>query len=56
VDLAAVGARYGIDAWARYEPALRPHGAAGRLTFDGPRVRLTRQGMLVANDVMAVFV
>jgi oxygen-independent coproporphyrinogen-3 oxidase len=56
VDLAAVGARYGVDAWARYEPALRPHGAAGRLTFDGPRVRLTRQGMLVANDVMAVFV
>jgi oxygen-independent coproporphyrinogen-3 oxidase len=56
VDLAAVGARYGTDAWARYEPALRPHAAAGRLMFDGPRVRLTRPGMLVANDVMAVFV
>jgi oxygen-independent coproporphyrinogen-3 oxidase len=24
VDLAEVGARYGIDAWGRYEPALRP--------------------------------
>jgi oxygen-independent coproporphyrinogen-3 oxidase len=56
VDLAVVGARYGIDAWARYEPALGPHAAAGRLVFEGPRVRLTRQGMLVANDVMTVFV
>jgi oxygen-independent coproporphyrinogen-3 oxidase len=56
VDLAAVGARYGIDALARYEPALRRHAEAGRLTLDGPVVRLTRQGMLVANDVMAVFV
>ena len=56
VDLAAAGRRYGIDAWTLYEPALRRHAAAGRLTFDGARVRLTRPGMLVANDVMAVFV
>lgn len=56
VDLAAVGGRYGIDARARYEPALQRHAEAGRLTFDGPRVRLTRHGMLVANDVMAIFV
>jgi oxygen-independent coproporphyrinogen-3 oxidase len=56
LDLAVVGRRYGVDAWARYEPALRPHAAAGRLTFDGSRVRLTRDGMLVANDVMSVFV
>jgi oxygen-independent coproporphyrinogen-3 oxidase len=56
VDLAVVGARYGIDARGRYEAALRQHAAAGRLTFDGSLVRLTRQGMLVANDVMAIFV
>ena len=56
VDLDAVGERYGIDAWSRYAPALAPHVAAGRLTLDGRRVALTRDGMLVANDVMAVFV
>jgi oxygen-independent coproporphyrinogen III oxidase len=56
VDLAVIGARYGIDAWARYAPALRAHAEAGRLRFDGTRVRLTRHGMLVANDVMAIFV
>lgn len=56
LDLDEVGARYGVDAWARYAPELRPHASAGRLTFDGHRVRLTRDGMLVANDVMAVFV
>ena len=53
---AVVGARYGVDAWTRYGPALGPHASAGRLVFEGPRVRLTRQGMLVANDVMTVFV
>ena len=56
VDLDAVGGRYGIDAWDRYGAALQPHAAAGRLTMHGHHVRLTRAGMLLANDVMAVFV
>ncbi len=56
VDLDAVGARYGLDAWALFGDALAPHQRAGRLEIDGHRARLTRAGMLVANDVMAVFV
>jgi oxygen-independent coproporphyrinogen-3 oxidase len=56
VDLDAVGARYGIDAWARFGDALVPHARAGRLVIEDHHVRLTRTGMLVANDVMAVFV
>lgn len=35
---------------------LRRHAEAGRVTFDGALVRLTRPGMLVANEVMAIFV
>ena len=50
------GCRYGVDAWDRYADALRLHESVGRLKIDGHRVRLTRSGMLVANDVMTVFI
>jgi putative oxygen-independent coproporphyrinogen III oxidase len=56
IDLDDVGGRYGVDAWAEYGDALRLHESAGRLKFEGHRVRLTRSGMLVANDVMTVFI
>lgn len=56
IDLDAIGERYGIDAWGRYSEALAPHVRAGRLTADGHRVALTRAGMLVANEIMALFV
>jgi putative oxygen-independent coproporphyrinogen III oxidase len=56
VDLDEVGARYGLDAWQRFGEALEPHARAGRLRIEGHHVCLTRSGMLVANDVMAVFV
>jgi oxygen-independent coproporphyrinogen-3 oxidase len=56
VDLDAVGARYGVNAWERYAAALRLQAEAGRLTIDGHHVALTRAGMLVANDVMTIFV
>ncbi len=56
VDFAALSARYGVDLWARFEPALRPLEASGRLTIDGRRVALTRDGMLVANEIMLAFV
>jgi oxygen-independent coproporphyrinogen-3 oxidase len=56
VDIQSVGARYGIDVWARFGEALQPFVAAGSLVREGPRLRLTREGMLVANEVMAVFV
>jgi oxygen-independent coproporphyrinogen-3 oxidase len=56
IDIAAAGAKYGVDVWARFGGALEPFVAQGLLRRDGGRVRLTREGMLVANEIMAVFV
>ena len=56
VDLEHISARYGVDVWATYGDELRPFVEAGWLIHDGVRLRLTRAGMLMANEVMAVFV
>ncbi len=56
LDFDQVGQRYGVDLWARYGAALQPLAAARRLTIEGHTVRLTRDGMLVANDIMQMFV
>ena len=56
VDIEAAGRRYGVDAWSRYGSALEPFVSEGLLVRDGATLRLTRRGMLVANEVMAVFV
>ncbi len=57
IDLARMRARYGVDVWARYGERLRPFERAGHLVHEpGRRIRLTRQGMLVANEAMAVFI
>jgi oxygen-independent coproporphyrinogen III oxidase len=56
VDIAAVGARYGIDGWGRFGPGLAPFITQGMVLREGDRIRLTREGMLVANEIMAVFV
>jgi oxygen-independent coproporphyrinogen III oxidase len=56
VDIEAVGARYETDVWATFGEALRPYLEAGWLIREGDRLRLTRDGMLMANEVMAVFV
>jgi oxygen-independent coproporphyrinogen-3 oxidase len=56
IDLSTVGARYDVDVWARYGEALDPFIEAGWVIREGERLRLTRPGMLMANDVMAVFV
>jgi oxygen-independent coproporphyrinogen-3 oxidase len=56
LDLSALQRRYGVNIWERYGDALAPHVAAGRLVLADDRLRLTRAGMLVANDVMTVFV
>jgi oxygen-independent coproporphyrinogen-3 oxidase len=56
IDLERIGRRYGADIWARYGDALQPFVAEGWLVREGPRLRLTRPGMLMANEVMAVFV
>jgi oxygen-independent coproporphyrinogen III oxidase len=56
IDIAAAGDRYGTDVWARYGPALEPFLHEDWLVREGARLRLTRHGMLMANEVMAVFV
>ena len=56
IDIEAAGARYGTDVWKQYGQALRPFLDEGWLVREGARLRLTRDGMLMANEVMAVFV
>jgi oxygen-independent coproporphyrinogen-3 oxidase len=49
-------ARFGVDPWSRHAEALRPHVEAGRVWTTDERFGLTREGMLVANDVLSLFV
>ena len=56
VDVAAVEQRYGVDVWARWGRELVPFVEAGVLSRDRNRLCLTRNGMLLANEVMQVFV
>lgn len=49
-------ARYGVDPWTRYGVALQPYVTDGFMWTDGVRFGLTRSGMLVANEILAVFV
>jgi oxygen-independent coproporphyrinogen-3 oxidase len=56
VDLDAVGRRYGIDAWAKYGDAVRPSIDARLAIREGSRLRLSRNGMLLANEILSVFV
>ncbi len=56
VDVERVNARYGANIWRRYGAALQPFVDLGLLDATASRWRLTRQGWLVAHEVMAVFV
>lgn len=56
VDLAELSKQYAADVWQRFGDRLAPFQQAGLLAREGGRIRLTRQGMLLANEVMAVFV
>jgi oxygen-independent coproporphyrinogen III oxidase len=56
LDFDAVGRRYGTDVWDRYAAALAPAIEAGLAVRDGGRLRLSRDGMLLANEVLSVFV
>ena len=49
-------ARFGVEPWSRYGEALAPHLATGHLWRAGGAFGLTRDGMLVANEILAVFV
>jgi oxygen-independent coproporphyrinogen-3 oxidase len=56
IDTNVIQTRYGVDVWRRFGPELEPFIEAGCLRRDGARLWLTRQGMLLAHEVMAVFV
>ena len=56
IDLEVFRARYGVDVRGRFAAALEPFLDAGVLIYDGARMRLTRAGMLLAHEVMAVFI
>lgn len=56
VSLSTLGRRYGRDVRARYGEALAPATEAGLIVVEGDTMRLTRRGMLLASEVMQVFV
>jgi oxygen-independent coproporphyrinogen-3 oxidase len=56
IDGNAIQTRYGVDVWRRYGADLEPFIELGCLRRDGARLSLTRQGMLLAHEVMTVFV
>jgi oxygen-independent coproporphyrinogen III oxidase len=56
VDVEEVGRRFGVDVWERYGDPLQPFLDGGLMRRDGGRLRLTRDGMLLANEILAVFV
>ena len=56
IDTRALEARFGRDPWTLYRAELEPFLEAGMMWRKGPRVGLTRQGMLVANEILTTFV
>jgi oxygen-independent coproporphyrinogen-3 oxidase len=56
VNTERIRARYGVDVWRRYGEDLEIYVNAGCLRRDGERLYLTREGMLLAHEVMAIFV
>jgi oxygen-independent coproporphyrinogen-3 oxidase len=56
VDLQEVKDRYAVDVWQEYGGELQPFVDGGVLVYDGRSLRMPRQGMLLAHEVMAVFI
>ncbi|PYR34201.1 MAG: coproporphyrinogen III oxidase [Acidobacteria bacterium] len=56
IDANAIQTRYGVDLWRRFGADLERFLDAGLLQRDGARLWLTRRGMLLAHEVMSVFV
>jgi oxygen-independent coproporphyrinogen III oxidase len=55
IRLDRVRARYGVDVWEEWGSRLAVFVDAGLLEHDNACLRLTRRGMLLANDVMSTF-
>jgi oxygen-independent coproporphyrinogen-3 oxidase len=56
IDRAAFAARFGLDPWAKYGDTLAPCIDDGLVWARGRRFGLTRRGMLVANEILVMFV
>ena len=56
LDVGELKTRYGVDVLAEYGPKLIPFTETGLLLYDDGRLRLTRAGMLLAHEIMAVFI
>jgi oxygen-independent coproporphyrinogen-3 oxidase len=56
IDVDTVNARYGVDVWGIYGSELEQFRNAALLIYDGRLLRLSRAGMLLANEVMSEFV
>ena len=56
LDLEWCRRRYGVEVLRKYGTELAPFLRAGLLVHTSGRLQLTRQGMLVANEIMGAFV
>jgi oxygen-independent coproporphyrinogen-3 oxidase len=56
VRLSDIRARHGVDVWAEFGDDLAPFVEAGLVIHQPDRLALTRQGMLLANEIMTVFI
>lgn len=56
LDVSRVNRRYGVDVWQEYGDKLEQFVDAGLLVVEGNRWKLTREGTLLAHEVMSVFV
>lgn len=56
LDLEWFQHRYGVEVLGKYATELAPFLTAGLLVHRSGRLQLTRQGMLVANEIMEAFV
>jgi len=57
IDVEAMRRLYEVDVLDRYGPELERFAEAGWIEYrEGPRLALTRPGMLVANEIMMVFI
>jgi oxygen-independent coproporphyrinogen-3 oxidase len=56
IDLGEMQKRHGVDVWARYGADLITFADEGLLVYDGGSLKLTRRGMLLAHEIMAVFI
>jgi oxygen-independent coproporphyrinogen-3 oxidase len=56
VNLRTVKERYGVDVWTEFGRELQTFVDEGFLIYDGRSLRLTRAGMLLAHEIMTVFI